>query len=227
MIEARVVASGDRWAASMALLDGAPEITASGASPEEALGLVRVAALGQVTEAARAEGRALGAADLVLAEGRIRSALTLALAQLRRASAPLRLAPDPSGLGTDVSTFPDLDRGFSLITGRRAVAEAVARRWITPRGSLPWAPGVGEDVRQYLSARVDGPRLRALEAALQAQAEGEERVASAAVTVAWSGTAGALALRVRGVLVLVDGGDPLDLVLTVDQLEGVALEVLR
>jgi phage baseplate assembly protein W len=129
---------------------------------------------------------------------------------------------DPYGL--DVSTFPGLDVAFKAITGQRAIAEAVARRWVTPRGSLVYDPDYGEDVRGLLNARIDGPRLRALEAALTAQALADERISGAVVQLAVTGSGPTVALRASASLASSAG--PFRLVLTVTQL-ALDLEVLR
>lgn len=216
--------SGSSWTASLALLDTRDPVEASGASPALALDALRRAALDQVREEAAAQGVTLSAEGLANAEARIRTACSLALYRQQNPSPVLRLPPDPLGFGTDVSTFPDLDPQFRLITGQRVVAEAVARRWLTPRGSVSYDETYGEDVRAYLNAPVDGPRLRALEAALQAQAVTDERVQSAVVSLVATGTAAALRLRVTGRLVTAAG--PFTLVLTVGQLVA-NLEILR
>lgn len=218
--------SGSSWTASLALLDTRDPVEASGASAQLALDALRRAALDQVREEATAQGVTLSAEGLANAEARVRAACSLALYRQQNPSPVLRLPPDPLGFGTDVSTFPDLDPQFRLISGQRVVAEAVARRWLTPRGSVSYDETYGEDVRAYLHARVDGPRLRALEAALQAQAVADERVQSAVVTLSTStsGTAAGLRLRVTGRLTTAAG--PFTLVLTVDQL-GANLEILR
>ena len=85
--------------------------------------------------------------------------------------------------GTDVSTFPDLDPTFGDITGPRSVLECVARRFLTKRGQVEYAPGDGLDVREFLSGGVDNRKLFSLQAKMQAEAEKDERVLSASVSV--------------------------------------------
>jgi hypothetical protein len=81
----------------------------------------------------------------------------------------------------DISTFPDLDPSFGELDPARAVAERVARRLLTPRGALDYAPEVGRDVRGLLSAGLDPSRHYSLRADLQAEAEDEDGVVSAEV----------------------------------------------
>jgi phage baseplate assembly protein W len=97
--------------------------------------------------------------------------------------------------GSDISTFPDLDPTFTVITGPRVVVEAVARRLTTPQGSLVSDPNYGFDVRQLLHADLDARSEARAVAAMQAQAEADERILSATVTLTRSGET--LAIRVR------------------------------
>lgn len=83
----------------------------------------------------------------------------------------------------DVSTFPDLDPTFAEVHGTRAVAEAIARRLMTPRGTLDYDPDYGFDVRELLSAAVDERRLFWVRAEIEAEAEKDERVRGATATL--------------------------------------------
>lgn len=111
----------------------------------------------------------------------------------------------PDQYGTDVSTFvdSDLDPYFREISGTRVVAEEIMRRWLTPQGALFWDPKFGSNIRDLLSARVDRLRLFSSQASLAAQAEQDERVASAAVSVSFDTST--KNLRVRAEILLVDG----------------------
>lgn len=104
----------------------------------------------------------------------------------------------------------DLDLRGRLIEGRRLAAEAVLKRWLTPRGSLFWNPDFGHDVRQYLSMRLDAGRLYAVGIALAAEAEKDERIASAEVSVEALGSGATRRLRI--VAKLVDAEGPFELV---------------
>lgn len=85
--------------------------------------------------------------------------------------------------GFDISTFPDLDPRFRLISGPRVVVEAIARRLTTPRGSLLSDSDYGWDVRQLLLAEGDAKSDARALADIQAQAQADERVLSARVTL--------------------------------------------
>lgn len=94
--------------------------------------------------------------------------------------------------GSDVSTFvlnelgeADLDPYFREISGPRVIAEAVTRRWTSPKGSLFWDPDAGEDVTERLNAKFDPDSIHDVQASLSAEAEKDERVLSAAVLVTY------------------------------------------
>lgn len=221
VLEATLAGSGTSWTATLTLLTTAPAVEATGTSAAAALGALIPVALRQVATEAAAQSVALGPVELVAAELRIRAACSLALFRLQTPTPTLTIT-DP--YGTDVSTFPDLDPRLQAISGQRAVAEAVARRWLTPLGALVYDPTYGEDIRALLNAPVDQPRIRAIAAALAAQAEADERVQSAEVTITSSGPPGGLVLAVKGRLISANG--PFVLVLTISQLNA-NLEVLR
>ena len=65
-----------------------------------------------------------------------------------------------------------------LLEGDDAVAEQIARRFATVRGSLPHAPDIGTDLVELLNDDIDVPAIRAM---LAGEARGDERVAAATV----------------------------------------------
>lgn len=65
------------------------------------------------------------------------------------------------------------------LTGDLAVSEQVARRYLTERGLLSYAPNDGTDVLEYLN---DNMPLAVIRAQLEAEALKDERVESASVT---------------------------------------------
>lgn len=117
-------------------------------------------------------------------------------------------------LGSDISTFPDLDPAYAVRTGPHIVAEAVARRYITPRGGLFYDLNYGYDLRQHLNSVITPGLAGRIAAQCEAEALKDERVLGATVTVVQS--AGQLAtLSVHTVLTLSSG--PFAFVLTVGQ----------
>ena len=89
--------------------------------------------------------------------------------------------------GRDLSTHytdpPDLS--FRQVTGKRAIAEAVARRWSTPRGQLVTDSDAGFDIQSLLLAAVDDTMLFTIAEALQNEAEKDERVGQCVVQVTY------------------------------------------
>lgn len=100
----------------------------------------------------------------------------------------------------------DLDRYFRRITGPRVVLHAVARRFVTPRGSLWWAPDEGYDVRSLLLEGVRPAQLPTYEREIATEAERDERVLSADVTMSFANDVLRIAMTLRlaaGTFVLV------------------------
>lgn len=129
-------------------------------------------------------------------------------------------------LGTDINTpitdgVPDLDPMFGLVSGRAALAQAIARRLTTRRGLLEWIgddPEYGHDVREYLGEDV-GPRAEFVIASrVQAECLKDERVRAAQVTATL--TSGRLTLSIK----LTDADGPFRLTLAVT---GVTVELLK
>jgi phage baseplate assembly protein W len=129
-------------------------------------------------------------------------------------------------LGTDINTpitdgVPDLDPMFGLVSGRLALAQAIARRLTTRRGLLEWInddPEYGHDVREYLGEDV-GPRAEFVIASrVQAECLKDERVRAAQVTATL--TSGRLTLSIK----LTDADGPFRLTLAVT---GVTVELLK
>jgi hypothetical protein len=72
-----------------------------------------------------------------------------------------------------------LDRRFRRVTGPMAVVHAVARRFVTPRGRLAWAPDDGFDIRQLLLETVSEGDIPTYERLFALEAEKDERVLAA------------------------------------------------
>lgn len=95
----------------------------------------------------------------------------------------------------------DLDKYFRRITGPRVVLHAVARRFVTPRGSLWWAPDDGYDIRQLLLDGFKQTQIPTYEREIQTEAEKDERVLSADVVLSYADER----LRVDVNLILAEG----------------------
>lgn len=114
--------------------------------------------------------------------------------------------------GADVSTFVvnpdgelDLDPRFTIISGPRVVAEAVARRLVTSRGTLKYDGDFGLDIRDWINSDIasaessitEDPVLFALRSSIEGEAEKDERVESAAADVTYSRTDKTVTATVR------------------------------
>lgn len=113
-------------------------------------------------------------------------------------------------LGSDFSGVLDLGPSLGSVSGRRALAEAIARRWTTPHGSLFYDFDYGHDVRQYVNA--PPPASGVIESQLSAEAFKDERVRDCDVSVERVGEA----LTIRGIIT--DDSGPSGLTLNVSQL---------
>jgi hypothetical protein len=209
---------GATWTATISGILGVVDQVATGLSAEEAAAAARRLARDASLEAAASEGLTVGPRQLALLEFRLREAASLAIARL--SPKPVPAVVDP--YGTDVSTFPDLDRSFRPIAGQRAIAECIARRWLTPRSSLEHAPDDGVDIRGLWHRGATDSLLQALQAQLADEAAKDERVLSADVELLVD--VAAERLTVRGKITPLKG-KPFRLVLTITDLV-LQLEVL-
>lgn len=87
--------------------------------------------------------------------------------------------------GSDISTpdAVDLDPLGTLVTGARALGQALARRLVTSRGSLLDDPSYGYDLRQLVGDVLGPLALETVRAEVLDQLRADERVDDAAVTV--------------------------------------------
>jgi hypothetical protein len=90
----------------------------------------------------------------------------------------------------------DLDPTGALDTPARAVAMAVARRFVVERGALFYDPNYGLDLRGYLAKAMTPGELFALRSLVTAEAEKDERVQSADADVSFDPTTNALRVRI-------------------------------
>lgn len=98
--------------------------------------------------------------------------------------------------GTDVLCFPDLDGTFTVVGDGRVLSEALARRLSTPRGSLPFYPDYGFDVRAFLNESMSADDIYRFKAGVERECEADERVLSADASVSFEANASRLRLSV-------------------------------
>ena len=122
--------------------------------------------------------------------------------------------------GRCISVVDDLPGRWRYVTGQRVVAEAVARRWGTERGTLPYALDYGTDARGMIGDTMTTAQIAEWSAALEREAEKDARVLAVSVSIAYD-FASAKA-TIRGQLTTADGTFRLIVAvsdLTVDLLE--------
>lgn len=115
-----------------------------------------------------------------------------------------------SDLGTDLSCVDDCTAEMSEVTGRICLAQAIARRYLTPRGRLIDDPNYGYDLTQYINDDLGPSDLGKIKAGSEAEALKDERVEECNVSIAVS-VGGVMMLTA----ILTDGNGPFTLVLAI------------
>jgi phage baseplate assembly protein W len=124
-----------------------------------------------------------------------------------------------SNLGSCWSCLTDLTMPATMATGFRCVAEAIVRRWSTPRGGLVDDPNYGTDVTDLINDDLDKAAIAQMAHALRAEAEKDERVLSCETTVTLLGDS----LIVTGKVATASG--PFQLVVSVNSVTVSLLQV--
>lgn len=136
--------------------------------------------------------------------------------------------PQPPLLwGSDLSCVTDCDATFSELLPNTPliVAQAVTRRFLTPRGAVLDDADYGLDLRSYCNRGVTVSDLRTLQARCVAEALKDERVLTVTVNVAITGALGT-GLSVTGLITPADPSlTPFTFVLSVDS-ETTLLELI-
>lgn len=101
------------------------------------------------------------------------------------------MAEEPD-FGTALSCVSDVASDARVVSGFRVVAEAIARRWSTPRGRLIGFPNYGFDLTQYINADMSPRDVAGLRAGAAAEAEKDERVDRCIVTAELDTTTGVM-----------------------------------
>lgn len=83
--------------------------------------------------------------------------------------------------GTDITAIPDLS--FEIKTGIDNLAEAIARRFITPPGGLFYDLEYGRDLRDLVNKRYTPDMEHEEASAIAAEAEKDDRVISCDATL--------------------------------------------
>lgn len=133
----------------------------------------------------------------------VAAAFEVQLAELRALGRVTTIPEPPLQWGSDLSCVTDCTAAFDELfaTSPRIVAQAVARRFLTPRNGLIDDPHYGLDLRSYCNRGTTQQDLRTLQSRCVAEARKDERVATADVNIV-------LAIPVLAVTVTVTPEDP-------------------
>ena len=83
--------------------------------------------------------------------------------------------------GTALSCVDDIDPESRTVSGNRVVAEALARRLMTPRGRLIGYPDYGFDLTQFANADLSPRELAGVRAGIVAECLKDQRVVGVTV----------------------------------------------
>lgn len=211
LVDVTLTPTGSGYLATIDAVLGLAPITSEGATAADAASKALTASLLAVAQFAEDQGGALDPYQAAAVDWRLRSAVSAALFAVEN---PAPKQPAASGYGLDVSTFPDLDPTLSVRTGQRMVGEAVARRLLTRRGLLPYAPGDGLDIRDLVAQGFSQASLGTLRSQIEDEAGKDERVRTASASLRF--VQGTRTLEVTVKLTTAEG--PFVLVLTIGEL---------
>lgn len=108
----------------------------------------------------------------------------------------------------------DLSSPSYMASGAQAIGEAIACRWSTTQGRLVDDPTYGENITDCVNDDMSPADIQRKQQALAAQAEYDERVQSAQVTLKLGADG---TLTATGIITPVNNGTPFKLVLSVSQ----------
>ncbi|GAC1536293.1 MAG: hypothetical protein NVS3B10_00050 [Polyangiales bacterium] len=96
----------------------------------------------------------------------------------------------PLNYGHDLSLLADLDPAMVEVDGRTALAQALARRIQTPRGTLLDDPNYGTDVTGEIDADLTPAQVAAIAGNVDQEFLKDERVLSSATTLTTTSAGG-------------------------------------
>ena len=118
--------------------------------------------------------------------------------------------------GTDIDCVTSIGPRFKLTSGFLNLAKALARRLITPRGTLDYAPDYGFDVRDWINHDTGQASRFTLQAAIDAECQKDERVQTASSSIDTS-----VANTIGITIAVVTAAGPFRFVTTIDKLNGI------
>lgn len=129
------------------------------------------------------------------------------------------MANAPPDFGSCWSCVQGLTMPATIAYGFRAVGEAIARRWYTPRGGLIDDPNYGFDLTEHVGDDLDQNTISQLQRGASLEAQKDERVLRCQVSISLANGA----LIVTGAVQTALG--PFRLVVSVDQVTVTLLQV--
>jgi hypothetical protein len=123
-------------------------------------------------------------------------------------------------LGTDLYCVDDWDEMFPLVSERTCLIQAIARRFITTRGSLVEDLDYGFDLRSWLGESVGNLEFFQLQSGVEAECYKDERIESASAKLTFTPSANRIVIELR----LTDGDGPFTLVVAIDEVSVEFLE---
>ena len=115
----------------------------------------------------------------------------------------------------------DISSDFRPVSGRRALAEALIRRWTTDRGGLIGDPNYGENLTDNINDDIGPGDIGKIQAKAQAEALQDERVLSITSVAEFDAETGELTIE----FTVVDAKGPFSLTVSVDEVTVSLLEV--
>lgn len=101
-------------------------------------------------------------------------------------NAPWPSPADAAAYGRDLSCITDIDTGLTEATGHQVLAEALARRIITPNNTLLDDTAYGFDLTAYANADVGKRELAEIAQQTRSQFLADDRVRDATVEVSFA-----------------------------------------
>jgi hypothetical protein len=115
--------------------------------------------------------------------------------------------------GTCLAVTSAWPRIFVYASGLQNLGLSLCRRLQTIRGSLPWDPDCGYDLRQLLRGSLTQGELARMEQAISAECEKDERVDAADASITYAPQSRAL----RVAITIDTAAGPFALIVSVDQ----------
>jgi phage baseplate assembly protein W len=127
---------------------------------------------------------------------------------------PVPLAQNAPAYGTDLSCVSDLDPSMAEVSGNALLAQACARRLLTPAGTLIDDASYGYDLEQFIDADIALSDVSQIQSAIQAELLKDQRVLSCTAVVTYTQATSVLTANIQ----ITGASGPFSFVLTISQL---------